>query len=33
VIESNSQWENPYGEGNAAKLTLQNLLFHLETWT
>jgi len=26
MIESNSQWENPYGNGNAAELILQNMV-------
>lgn len=26
MLESNSIWENPYGNGNAAKLTLQNIV-------
>ena len=26
MIESNSQWENPYGDGNAAELTLRNIV-------
>jgi UDP-N-acetylglucosamine 2-epimerase (non-hydrolysing) len=26
MIESNSQWENPYGDGNAGELTIRNIV-------
>ena len=26
MMKSNSEWENPYGNGNAAELTLRNIV-------